>query len=88
MTSQMSIRLIKKDVSDIISENKTIYVYYIVYLILFNQYSKIHIHTELLFRKKKKKEEEKTPGKIAKNTNTRILEKEMKVKYVFLNHLN
>lgn len=87
MTSQMSIRLIKKDVSDIISENKTIYVYYIVYLILFNQYSKIHIHTELLFRKKKK-EEEKNPGKIAKNTNTRILEKEMKVKYVFLNHLN
>lgn len=40
------------------------------------------------FVKKKKKEEEKTPGKIAKNTNTRILEKEMKVKYVFLNHLN
>lgn len=82
----MSIRLIKKDVSDFISENKTIYVYYIVYLILFNQYSKIHIHTELLFRKKKK--EERTSEKIAKNTNARILEKEMRVKYVFLNHLN
>lgn len=82
MTSSMSIRLIKKIVSDFISENKTIYVYYIVYLILFNQYSKIHIHTELLFPKKKKKGR-KDPEKNAKNTNTRILEKEIKVKYVF-----
>lgn len=66
MTSSMSIRLIKKIVSDFISENKTIYVYYIVYLILFNQYSKIHIHTELLFPKKKKKRKKGSPKKSLK----------------------
>lgn len=32
---------------------------------------------------KKKKKEERIPEKNAKNTNTRILEKEIKVKYVF-----
>lgn len=78
----MSIRLIKKDVSDFISENKTIYFYYIVYLILFINIRKF-IFIPSCFYVKKKKKEERTSEKIVKNTNARILEKEMIVKYVF-----